>query len=103
MKSCWGNVSALITIAVGWLREVQGCAVSENFSLSLIIIKGLERSEVPTAETMKSIVFRCYIHIITNVSEECATSIVRADGGSTFLRNVGNHLPNHTASHPRIK
>jgi hypothetical protein len=31
--------------------------VSENFLLSLIIIKGLERSEVPTAETMKITVF----------------------------------------------
>jgi hypothetical protein len=40
-------------------------------------------------------------YIFTDVSEEDAASIFRADEGSAFIRKVGNYLPDCMASNPR--
>ena len=33
----------------------------------------------------------------TSVSEECAVSNVRVNGGHRFLQSIGTHVPNNTA------
>ena len=36
--------------------------------------------------------------VVTNLSGESAALIFSEDGESRFLRNVGNHVPDHTVS-----
>jgi hypothetical protein len=61
-----------------------------------------------TMNTLPSGTWRCVVwYISTNVVKEHAVRIFevlmyREDGGDCrFVRNVGNHLPDYTASHPR--
>jgi hypothetical protein len=41
---------------------------------------------------------------LTDVSEELTASIIRAmSGGSKFLRNVGQFLPDYAVQHPKTQ
>jgi hypothetical protein len=68
-------------------------------NVPMAICHNLARYEDLTVIAIKIMAF-CLI--VMGVSEKRAACIFKIDdGGSTFLGNVGNNLPDYMASHPR--